>query len=153
MRIADFITENDRTLFHAIPPNQLQDENGYQSAIRIQQSAIGLSPMLHLGPALLQVPLQAATEKYRSSLVSKSVGILLSGSHCDRLKLLACFILILTNHYHNFTVVISWSPQEVVLVSTDGLRQPVLWSKEINGPGLAVVVTEDRSLCLLLWRQ
>src|SRR5262245_43094392 len=52
-----------------------------------------------------------------------------------------------------FAGVVAWSPQEVALMSADRRRKTVLWSKEVDGASLAVILPEDCSLRSNLRRQ
>jgi len=45
--------------------------------------------------------------------------------------------------------ILARSPYPVVLMSSDGLREAVLWPEEVDGAGVSIVIGKDRGFSLL----
>ena len=115
--------------------------------------SLSLSPVLDSGPLSLHVPFQTPAEKNRSIFVAVSVRVIQSCSDSNRIKVFSRRALHIAEHDNNLARVVAWSPEKIILMSTNRLGQSILWSKEIDGGSLAIIVAEDCCALLVFRRE
>src|SRR5262249_51565776 len=108
----------------------------------------GLSPALHVRPERLQILLQPAAEQHGP--LFQRVGAFARRHDFARRKIVARRTELPSKYDDDFSLIVARSPEVVVLVPRDRLRQSVARPEKIDGRCFAVVVAENRGLRLLL---